>query len=71
MPTYDCPTCSRVINVAQKEEAPFRPFCSQRCKMVDLGKWFDGTYAVSEPLQPNELTEAGDFKESDSDTREG
>jgi endogenous inhibitor of DNA gyrase (YacG/DUF329 family) len=25
---------------------PFRPFCSERCKMADLGRWLEGDYAV-------------------------
>jgi endogenous inhibitor of DNA gyrase (YacG/DUF329 family) len=31
---------------------PFRPFCSERCKLVDLGNWLDGAYAV--PAAPEE-----------------
>ena len=49
MPTFECPTCRTSFTVAQKADAPFRPFCSNRCKMVDLGRWLDGTYTVSEP----------------------
>ena len=33
-----CPTCQRQL--AWTPEFPFRPFCSERCKMVDLGAWF-------------------------------
>jgi endogenous inhibitor of DNA gyrase (YacG/DUF329 family) len=53
--TYECPTCRKRITVERREEAPFRPFCSHRCKMVDLGRWLDGTYTVSEPLDPKDL----------------
>ncbi len=49
MPTYECPTCRKVVRVDRKEDAPFRPFCCERCKLVDLGRWFDGTYTISEP----------------------
>lgn len=45
-----CPTCSKEIHVERKEEAAFRPFCSRRCKLVDLGRWLDGTYSITEPL---------------------
>ena len=45
--------------VEQKEDAPFRPFCSQRCKLVDLGRWLDGTYSVSEPASPSDLKDLG------------
>lgn len=42
-----CPICS-------KPSAPeFKPFCSARCKQVDLGRWFGERYAVpGEPVDP-------------------
>ncbi len=39
-----CPVCRRP---ARPEH---RPFCSARCRMVDLGRWFGGAYVVSTPL---------------------
>ncbi|MBI1827773.1 MAG: DNA gyrase inhibitor YacG [Planctomycetes bacterium] len=54
MPTYECPTCKKTHAVARREDAPFRPFCSERCKMVDLGRWLDGTYSISEPISPGD-----------------
>lgn len=35
-----CPICSKATN------AEFKPFCSARCREVDLNKWFSGSYAV-------------------------
>jgi len=55
MPTYECPICEKTVTVARREDAPHRPFCSERCKMVDLGRWLDGTYAVPEPINPEEM----------------
>lgn len=55
MPTFDCPVCRKVLTVPRNEDAPFRPFCSSRCKLVDLGRWLDGTYTLSEPLRPEDL----------------
>lgn len=46
MPTFECPTCRKTFDVTRKEDAPNRPFCSHRCKMVDLGRWLDGTYTI-------------------------
>jgi endogenous inhibitor of DNA gyrase (YacG/DUF329 family) len=37
-PRVRCPTCQRELTWS--EEFPWRPFCSERCKMVDLGAWF-------------------------------
>jgi len=43
-----CPTCSR------DEEVPdgyqWRPFCSRRCKIIDLGNWLEEVYRVSRPV---------------------
>jgi len=55
VPTLECPTCHKTVTVPRKEDAPHRPFCSQRCKLVDLGRWLDGTYTISEPASPQEL----------------
>ena len=45
MPTVvDCPTCGR--RVEWTPASKFRPFCSERCKMVDLGAWATERYAV-------------------------
>ncbi|MBI4686844.1 MAG: DNA gyrase inhibitor YacG [Nitrospirae bacterium] len=38
-----CPICKKVTTW---EENPFRPFCSERCKIIDLGKWASGEYKI-------------------------
>ena len=58
MPIFDCPTCRKTLTVPNKEDAPFRPFCCERCKMVDLGRWLDGSYCVSEPISPDDIENA-------------
>lgn len=48
-----CPTCRQELPGAR---SPFRPFCSERCKLVDLGRWLDGSYAIpGEPANDDEL----------------
>jgi endogenous inhibitor of DNA gyrase (YacG/DUF329 family) len=32
-----CPTCERLVEWS--ERSPWRPFCSERCKLIDLGAW--------------------------------
>lgn len=32
-----CPTCNRTVEWS--EASPWRPFCSERCKLIDLGAW--------------------------------
>ena len=39
-----CPVCGK--DVEWKETNVFRPFCSERCKQIDLGAWADEIYKV-------------------------
>lgn len=39
-----CPTCG--APVAWGPEAPFRPFCSERCRLIDLGAWASESYRI-------------------------
>ncbi|MDY6918894.1 MAG: DNA gyrase inhibitor YacG [Pseudomonadota bacterium] len=32
-----CPTCEKELQYSK--DNPFRPFCSERCKLIDLGEW--------------------------------
>ncbi|MBI4581028.1 MAG: DNA gyrase inhibitor YacG [Planctomycetes bacterium] len=50
MPTYECPICHTKTTCARPEDAPYRPFCSERCKLVDLGRWLNEEYRVREEL---------------------
>ncbi len=42
-----CPTCKKFV----KSTNPDFPFCSSRCRLIDLGKWASGDYVISSPLQ--------------------
>ncbi|MBS0968898.1 DNA gyrase inhibitor YacG [Chimaeribacter arupi] len=35
----NCPTCQKPV--VWGEESPYRPFCSKRCQLIDLGEWAD------------------------------
>jgi endogenous inhibitor of DNA gyrase (YacG/DUF329 family) len=39
-----CPTCRRQVDWSQSE---FRPFCSERCKLIDLGAWLSEKHAIA------------------------
>lgn len=41
--THRCPSCKMTASWAGNA---FRPFCSERCKLVDLGSWFDEAYRI-------------------------
>ncbi len=44
-----CPTCRKKVAFTDLAEVPYRPFCSRRCKLIDLGKWLNEEYRISEP----------------------
>jgi uncharacterized protein len=49
-----CPICKKVIDDAmlkQSRQEIFYPFCSKRCKLLDLGKWIDGDYKIISELK--------------------
>lgn len=39
-----CPTCQTEIEYSEKY--PFRPFCSERCKLIDLGEWASENHKI-------------------------
>lgn len=45
--TVSCPNCSAPVEWSSK--AAFRPFCSERCKLQDLGAWATERYRIPEP----------------------
>jgi len=47
----NCPKCELEFNYY---DSKFRPFCSERCKDVDLGHWFSESYKVHTKEQLNE-----------------
>lgn len=55
MPLVKCPTCGKETEYEGNE---FRPFCSERCKLIDFGAWADEEYnlpAESETLSEEDL----------------
>jgi len=53
-----CPTCKKV---GEWFEGPYGAFCSHRCKMVDLSKWFGEEHTISDPLSPEHLEHFADL----------
>jgi tRNA threonylcarbamoyladenosine biosynthesis protein TsaE len=47
-----CRTCGRSV----ASDAASFPFCSDRCRLVDLNRWFKGNYSLSRPLDEEDLT---------------
>jgi uncharacterized protein len=61
-----CPTCNKLV---LRVDAEF-PFCSERCRLIDLGKWASDGYVVSTPIfdpgEPEQPDAPGDHHQSDS-----
>lgn len=57
-----CPTCRTLVTATDENF----PFCSDRCRLIDLGKWASGGYRISSPiLDPEVLEGLGDMEPRD------
>jgi uncharacterized protein len=55
-----CPICRKIV----PRSDPEFPFCSERCRLIDLGKWASGGYVVSSPLNDTEIDDLLDSDEN-------
>ena len=52
----ECPNCNkRNIDLSSKNN--FRPFCSERCKLIDFGSWAGEQNVVSRPIESEDFYE--------------
>ena len=51
--TLRCPTCRALVPVESEDT----PFCSDRCRRIDLGKWASAEYKISSPILDPDLLE--------------
>lgn len=58
-----CPICKKPVKSA---DADF-PFCSERCRLIDLGKWASGAYVISSPVNDAEEAIREDSPDEDGD----
>jgi uncharacterized protein len=58
-----CPTCGKLVDPA----APAVPFCSERCQLVDLGRWLKEGYSVPVVEPPDEEDESPEGPPPDED----
>lgn len=56
-PLVTCPTCGK--SHPWTKDNPFRPFCSERCKLIDLGQWAAESYRIPDaaPVQQGDAEE--------------
>lgn len=45
-----CPICGKPMHVADVTQWPSFPFCSRKCRIIDLGRWLDQEYRLSAPI---------------------
>jgi endogenous inhibitor of DNA gyrase (YacG/DUF329 family) len=60
MPTpkiVNCPRCGALVE--WRPESRYRPFCSERCKLIDLGAWATESYRVPVELKDDDEEGAG------------
>lgn len=55
MRSMNCPHCKSVFLYRMVQDIPTFPFCSERCKLIDLGAWLDEEYRIEEPVSAEAL----------------
>ncbi|MHC4323236.1 MAG: DNA gyrase inhibitor YacG [Planctomycetota bacterium] len=67
---HRCPICHKNVKASTKEkseEAKYFPFCSRRCKFIDLGTWLDGEYIIVSGPESEESGGPSDISPTFSD----
>ncbi len=58
MTKVNCPVCQKIVE--WNKDSEYRPFCSERCKMIDLGDWISENHRIpgeSAEIADNNLSE--------------
>jgi len=60
-----CPICKKEVKFGD----PYMPFCSERCRLIDLGNWASEKYVISTPIDPEAeiLRERRERREQESE----
>ena len=51
----NCPNCEKKVSIDSSNE--YRPFCSKKCKLIDLGEWANEGKKISRPIQSEDFYE--------------
>jgi endogenous inhibitor of DNA gyrase (YacG/DUF329 family) len=51
--TKECPQCKTLAELSKLN--PFRPFCSERCKLIDFGTWTKEEKLISRPIESEDF----------------
>lgn len=50
----NCPTCNEIV--VWSDDSPYRPFCCERCKLIDFGEWASERHSIpGDPVDPEDL----------------
>jgi|GEM_PF-761760 len=60
MPQHPCPICGRPVDPAT---SPAMPFCSERCRQIDLARWLGERYRIPGPVRQPDQIAADQFTE--------
>jgi endogenous inhibitor of DNA gyrase (YacG/DUF329 family) len=63
-----CPVCDAAVDLPSAEHPPF---CGERCRLIDLGRWLDEAYAVPEKPRDEDDEEAGEPRAGAMEDDEG
>ncbi len=56
----NCPTCKKVV--LWNDDFPYRPFCSDRCRLIDLGEWASENHKIAgDSLDINSKEKSDEF----------
>ena len=55
-----CPICKKAV----PSDSEFLPFCSDRCRIIDLGNWASEKYVISTPVDPQHLADTQDERDA-------
>ncbi len=58
-----CPICKKEVAFGD----PYMPFCSERCRLLDLGNWVSERYVISKPMQSGSQPESEEEKHAGRD----
>lgn len=61
MPVVNCPHCQKPVEWDSNN--PHRPFCSERCRLIDLGAWANEEYQISKPSGAEQQIDPEDAEE--------
>ena len=64
MKKVTCPICERTMDGQGPKEWPDWPFCSKRCRMIDLGRWLGGAYRIEAPATQEDLESCDELADS-------